>query len=95
MFYMSSLYGNMSDYDMLTLVSQSSESHSTMVNFLEKTTTPISWSANVSVNTLRPSQNGQHFKDDIFNNIFLNENVWILIKSYIIKTIPALVQIMA
>ena len=26
-------------------------------------------------NTLRPRQNGRHFPDDIFNCIFLNENV--------------------
>ena len=34
----------------------------------------------LSVNTLRPKQNGRHFPDDIFKCIFLNENVWILIK---------------
>ena len=28
-------------------------------------------------NTLRPRQNGRHFAADIFNCIFLNENVWI------------------
>ena len=27
------------------------------------------------INTLRPRQNGRHFPDDIFNWIFLNENV--------------------
>ena len=32
------------------------------------------------VNTLRPRQNGRDFSDDIFKCIFLNENVWILIK---------------
>ena len=31
-------------------------------------------------NTLKPRQNGRHFPDDIFKCIFLNENVWILIK---------------
>ena len=31
-------------------------------------------------NTLRPRQNGRHFPDDILKCIFLNENVWILIK---------------
>ena len=31
-------------------------------------------------NTLRPRQNGRHFPDAIFKCIFLNENVWILIK---------------
>ena len=30
--------------------------------------------------TLRPRQNGRHFPDDIFQRIFLNENVRILIK---------------
>ena len=53
-------------------------------------------------NTLRPRQNGHHFADDIFKCIFLNENVWISIKSSLkfvpgslINNIPALVQIMA
>ena len=32
------------------------------------------------VNTLRLRQNGRHFPDDIFKCIFLNENVYILIK---------------
>ena len=50
------------------------------------------------LNTLRPRQNGRHFADDIFNCIFLNENVWIPIKSSLkfaskgpIINIPALV----
>ena len=54
------------------------------------------------VNTLRPRQNGRHFTDDIFKRIFLNENVWILIKISLkfvsegpINKISALVQIMA
>ena len=54
------------------------------------------------VNTLRPRQHGCHFTDDIFKCIFLNENVWILIKISLkfvpkgrINNIPALVQIMA
>ena len=53
------------------------------------------------VNTLRPRQNSRHFPDDIFKCIFLNENVWILIKISLkfvpngsINNIPALVQIM-
>ena len=52
-------------------------------------------------NTLRPRQNGRQFADDIFNCIFLNENVWIPIQISLkfpkgpIKNIPALVQIMA
>ena len=55
-----------------------------------------------SFNSLRPRQNGRHFADDIFNCIFLNENVWIPIKISLkfipkcpINNIPALVQIMA
>ena len=54
------------------------------------------------LNTLRPRQNGRHFPDDIFQCIFLNENVWILIKIPLkfvpkgpMSNIPALVQIMA
>ena len=46
--------------------------------------------------------NGSHFADDIFKCIFLNENVWILIKISLkfvpegpINNIPAMVQIMA
>ena len=30
----------------------------------------------VSVNTLRPRQNGRHFADDTFERTILNENVW-------------------
>ena len=52
--------------------------------------------------TLRPRQNGRHFADDIFKWIFLNENVWILLKISLkfvpqgpINNIQALVQIMA
>ena len=54
------------------------------------------------INTLRLKQNGRYFADDIFRYIFLNENVWILIKISLqfapkgpINNIPALVQIMA
>ena len=53
-------------------------------------------------NTLRPRQNGRHFPDAIFQCIFLNENVWILIKISLkfvpkgpINKIPALLQIMS
>ena len=56
----------------------------------------------VYVNTLRPSNNGRHFADEIFKCIFLNENVWIPIKISLkfvskgpINYILALVQIMA
>ena len=54
------------------------------------------------INTLKPRRNVQHFTDDIFKRIFINENVWILIKISLkfvskgpINNIPALVQIMA
>ena len=54
------------------------------------------------VNTLRPRQNGSHFADDVFKGIFLNENIWILIKISLkfvpdgpIGNIPPLVQKMA
>ena len=54
------------------------------------------------VNTLRPRQKGRHFTDDIFKCIFLNENVWMMVKSSlkfvpkgVINNIPALVYIMA
>ena len=56
----------------------------------------------VTIITLRPSRNEQHFADDIFKRIFFNENVWISIKislKFVLKgpinNIPALVQIMA
>ena len=54
------------------------------------------------VNTLRLRQNGLHFPDDVFNCVFLNENVWISNKISLkfvpkgqINHFPALVQIMA
>ena len=34
----------------------------------------------VTVNKLCARQNGRHFPDDIFERIFLNKNVWILIR---------------
>ena len=53
-------------------------------------------------NSLKPRQNGRHFADNIFKCIFLNENIWILIKISLkfvhrgpINNIPALVRIMA
>ena len=56
----------------------------------------------LSVNTLRPRQNGGHFADDTFNRIFVNEIVRIAIElslkfvpKGLINNIPALVQIMA
>ena len=54
------------------------------------------------VNALRLRRNEQHFADDIFKRIFLNENVWISIKISLkfvpkgpINNFPALVQTMA
>ena len=56
----------------------------------------------LSINTLRPRQDGCRFPNDIFEHIFLNENVIILIKISLkfvpigpINNIPTLVQIMA
>ena len=56
----------------------------------------------MAINRLRPGQNGRHFADDIFKCMYLNENVWTLIKISLkfvpkgpINNIPALVQIMA
>ena len=60
------------------------------------------WNFHICFNTLRPSQNGRHFPDDIFKYIFLNENVWFsrqmslkFVPKVPINRIPALVQIMA
>ena len=63
----------------------------------------ISWCTwDLSLNTLRPRQDGHHFPDDIFKTIFLNENVWLSTKISLnfydgcpINHFPALVQIMA
>ena len=56
----------------------------------------------ISMNTLRPRQNGRHFADDTFKRIFMNENVRISISislkfvpKGLINNITALVQIMA
>ena len=56
----------------------------------------------LSLNILRPKQNGRHIPYDTFKCIFLNENVLIVIKISLkfdhkrpINNIPALVQIMA
>ena len=63
---------------------------------------PAALSSTCSFNTLRQRRNGLHFPDDIFKYIFLNENMYILIKiplKFVLKgpinNIPALVQIMA
>ena len=42
---------------------------------------------NKYLNTLRPRQNGRHFPDNSFQCIFLNENIWTLIKIWL-KFIP-------
>ena len=54
------------------------------------------------VNTLRPRQDDRHFADDIFKNVFLNENVLIWLQISLkfvpkvrINNIPELVQVMA
>ena len=53
----------------------------------------------IPLNSLMPRQNGCHFPDGIFKCIFLNENVWISLKMFILDVrtynILALVQIMA
>ena len=61
---------------------------------------PVNWC--LSINTLRPRQNGRHFAEDIFKCIFLNENTSISIDISLkcvpegrINNMPALVQIMA
>ena len=60
------------------------------------------WSYLISANTLRARQNDQHFTDDIFKCISLNENAWIPIDISLksvpegsVNNIPTLVQIMA
>ena len=63
----------------------------------------VLWVSNqLTVNTLRPRQNGRYFADDTFKRIFLNENVGISITISLtfvpkgpINKIPALVQVMA
>ena len=58
--------------------------------------------ASVHVNTLRPRQNGRPFSGDIFEWIFLNENLSISINISLkfvprgrINNIPTLIQVMA
>ena len=62
----------------------------------------ILYSKYLTINTLRPRQDGHYFADDVLKCIFLNENVWISLKIPLkfvprgpINNIPALVQIMA
>ena len=54
------------------------------------------------INTLRLRQNSRHFANDVFECIFVNENVWISLKISLkfvpklpVNNIPALVQILA
>ena len=56
----------------------------------------------LTLNTLRPRQNGHHLPDDIFKRTFFNEDVYISITFSLkfitkgpINNIPALVEIMA
>ena len=60
------------------------------------------WRKFGALKTLGPGQNGRYFADDVFKCIFLNENVWILVRISLkfvpngpINSIPSLVQIMA
>ena len=74
----------------------------TMIMYLVSGDQTLSASLKRHFNTLRPRWYEQHFADDIFKRIFINENVWIAIKISLkfvpkgpINNIPALVQIMA
>ena len=40
-----------------------------------------------TLNTLRLRQNGRHFADDIFKRIFVNRNIWTLVKN-LVKFVP-------
>ena len=62
----------------------------------------VGYSSKIHLKTLKPRRNGRRFADDVFKCIFLNENVWILIKislKFVPKgpnnNIPALIQVMA
>ena len=71
----------------------------TPTSFMERNSNNM---AVLPVNTLRPSQDGRRFPDDIFKWLFFNEIIWISIKiskNFVLRcpvnNIPALVQIMA
>ena len=49
----------------------------------------------VSINTLSLRQNRQHFPDDIFNCIFLNENVWKITDIYASLSLNELTNVSA
>ena len=75
--------------------------YQTDVDWKCPTSTP-SATSKLTLNTLRPRQNGCHFTDKVCKCIFLNENVWILLTISLkfvpkcpINNIPSLVQIMA
>ena len=58
------------------------ETRSTRINYIRVLLGICKQAAvNTGLNNLRSGQNGRHFPDDIFEYIFLNENVWIQIKS--------------
>ena len=64
-----------------------------IANYRVQRLAPCTWSAALgekslvlgSLNTLRPRQNGRHFAEDIFSNIFMNEKFCILIKSLFLR----------
>ena len=71
-------------------------------HYLDKQLIIVPYTMQTAFNTLRPRQYGRHFTDDVFNYIFLNENVWIPIENALtfvpkvsINNNPALFQIMA
>ena len=71
------------------------------MNIIREYRSPLLDIHSVTVNTMKPIQNGRHFADDIFKCIFLNQNVWISLNISLkfvskgpINNIPALIQIM-
>ena len=56
--------------------------HRNLINVVSQVSIRI-----VRFNTSKPRQNGRHFVDDIIKFIFLNENIWILIK-FSLKFVP-------
>ena len=73
-----------------------------LCNFIKPLTGCMCLRIELSLNTLRPRQNGRHFADDTFNRMFVNENVRIsfefslkFVPKGLINNIPVLGQIMA
>ena len=68
----------------LEVVKMTTSSAASDENFVKMTTFLFQWFlllvSPCFVNTLRLRQNSHHFPDDILKCIFLNENVWVLIK---------------